>query len=163
MEAICLKYGWWGGENNKQDLGTWVMRNLDRMLKNITLQTKVCRVKAMVFPAVMYRCESWTTKNAEHQRIDAFKLWCWRRLLTVLWTARRSNQSILKEINNKGIWATIWNSLCLVAQSCLTLCDPPWTVACQVPLSMGLLQARILEWAAMPSSRGSSEPRDRIV
>ena len=67
--------------------------------RDITLPTKVHLVKAMVFPVVMYGCESWTVKKAEHQRIDAFELWCWRRLLTVPWTARRSNQSILKEIN----------------------------------------------------------------
>ena len=76
------------------------MRNIDTVLKsrNITSPTKVHIVKAMVFPAVMYGCESWTVKKAEHQRIDAFKLWCWRRLLRVPWTARRSNQSMLKEI-----------------------------------------------------------------
>ena len=67
--------------------------------RDITLSTKVCLVKAMVFPVVMYGCESWTVKKAECQRIDAFELWCWRRLLTVPWTARRSNQSILKEIS----------------------------------------------------------------
>ena len=77
------------------------MTNLDRILKSkdITLPTKICLVKAMVFPIVMYGCESWIIKKAEHWRIDAFELWCWRRLLRVLWTARRSNQSILKEIN----------------------------------------------------------------
>ena len=77
------------------------MTNLDSMLKNrgITLPTKVRLVKAMVFLVVMYGCESWTIKKAEHQRIDAFELWCWRRLLRVPWTASRSNQSILKEIN----------------------------------------------------------------
>ena len=77
------------------------MTNLDGILKSrdITLSTKVRVVKAMVFPVVMYGCESWTMKNAECWRIDAFELWCWRRLLTVPWTARRSNQSILKEIN----------------------------------------------------------------
>ena len=77
------------------------MTNLDSMLKSrdITLPTKVHLVKAMVFPVVMYGCESWTIKKAECQRIDAFKLWCWRRLLRVPWTARRSNQSILKEIS----------------------------------------------------------------
>ena len=76
-----------------------VMTNLDSILKSrdITLPTKVRLVKAMVFPVVMYECESWTIKKAEHQRIDAFELWCWRRLLRVPWTARRSNQSILKE------------------------------------------------------------------
>ena len=77
------------------------MTNLDSILKSrdITLPTKVCLVKAMVFPLVMYGCESWTIKKAEHWRIDAFELWCWRRLLRVTWTARRSNQSILKEIS----------------------------------------------------------------
>ena len=75
-----------------------VMTNLDSILKSrdITLSTKVCLVKAMVFPLVMYGCESWTIKKAECQRIDAFELWCWRRLLRVPWTARRSNQSILR-------------------------------------------------------------------
>ena len=77
------------------------MTNLDSLLKsrNITVLTKVHLVKAMVFLVVMYGCESWTRKNAEHQRIDAFELWCWRRLLRVPWTARRFNQSILKEIS----------------------------------------------------------------
>ena len=77
------------------------MTNLDSILKSrdITLPTKVCLVKAMVFPVVMYGCERWTVKRAEHQRIDPFELWCWRRLLRVPWTARRSNQSILKEIS----------------------------------------------------------------
>ena len=77
------------------------MTNLDSILKSrdITLSIKVCLVKAMVFPVVMYGCESWTIKKAEHQRIDDFELWCWRRLLRVPWTARRSNQSILKEIS----------------------------------------------------------------
>ena len=82
-------------------LGRKVMSNLDSIFKNrdITLPTKVCLVKAMVFPVVMYGCESWTVKKAERQRIDAFELWCWRRLLRVPWTARRSNQSIVKEIS----------------------------------------------------------------
>ena len=82
-------------------LGRKAMTNLDSILKSrdTTLPTKVCLVKAMVFPVVMYGCESWTIKKAEHQRIDAFELWCWRSLLRVPWTARRSNQSILKEIN----------------------------------------------------------------
>ena len=77
------------------------MTNLDSILKSrdITLSTKVCLIKAMVFPVVMYGCESWTIKKAERWRIDAFELWCWRKLLRVPWTARRSNQSILKEIN----------------------------------------------------------------
>ena len=82
-------------------LGRKVMTNLDSIFKSrdITLPTKVRLVKAIVFPVVMYGCESWTVKKAERRRIDAFKLWCWRRLLRVPWTARRSNQSILKEIS----------------------------------------------------------------
>ena len=81
--------------------GRKAMTNLDSMLnsRDITLPTKVCLVKAMVFPVVMYGCESWTVKTAERRRIDAFELWCWRRLLRVPWTAKRSNQSILKEIS----------------------------------------------------------------
>ena len=80
-------------------LGRKAMTNLDSILKSrdITLPTKICLIKVMVFPVVMYGCESWTIKKGECQRIDAFKLWCWRRLLRVPWTARRSNQSILKE------------------------------------------------------------------
>ena len=84
-------------------LAPWkkIYDQLDNILKSrdISLPTKVCLVKAMVFPVVMYRCESWTIKKAEHRRIDAFELWCWRRLLRVPWTARRSNQSILKEVS----------------------------------------------------------------
>ena len=82
-------------------LGRKVMTNLDSILKSraIILPTKVHLIKAMVFPVVMYGCESWTIKKAEYRRIDAFELWCWRRLLRVPWTARRSNQSILKEIS----------------------------------------------------------------
>ena len=82
-------------------LGRKLMTNLESILKSraITLPTKVCLVKAVVFPVVLYGCESWTVKKAEHRRIDAFELWCWRRLLRVPWTARRSNQSILKEIS----------------------------------------------------------------
>ena len=82
-------------------LGRKVMTNLDSILKSrdITFPTNVCIVKVMVFPVVTYGCESWTIKKAERRRIDAFELWCWRRLLRVPWTARRSNQSILKEIN----------------------------------------------------------------
>ena len=82
-------------------LGRKIITNLDSILKSrgITLSTKLCLVKAMAFPVVIYGCESWTLKKAEHRRIDAFELWCWRRLLRVPWTARRSNQSILKEIS----------------------------------------------------------------
>ena len=85
-------------------LGRKVMTKLDSILKSrdITLPTKVCLVKVMVFPAVMYGCESWTIKNAEHQRTDAFELWCWRRLLRVPWTSGRSNLSILREISSEN-------------------------------------------------------------
>ena len=84
-------------------LGRKVVTNLDSILKSrdITLPTKVSLVKAMVFPVVMYGCKLWTVKKTEHQRIDAFELWCWRRLLRVHWTAKRSNQSILKEISSE--------------------------------------------------------------
>ena len=108
---------WWGskitadGDCNHEVkrhllLGRKVMPNLDSILKSrdITLPTKVRLVKAMVFPLVMYECESWTVKKSECQRIDAFELWCWRRLLRVPWTARRSNQSILKEISLSVHW-----------------------------------------------------------
>ena len=96
-------------------LGSRAMTNLDSILKSrdITLPTKVQIVKAMVFPVVMFRCESWTIKKAERWRIDAFELWCWRRLLKVPWTARRSNQSILKEVNPEYSledWRSSWSS-----------------------------------------------------
>ena len=94
-------------------LGRKVMTNLDSIFKSrdITLLTKVCLVKAMVFPVVMCGCESWTIKKAKHQRIDAFELWCWRRLLRVPWTTRRSNQSNLKEISpDWKNWCWNWNS-----------------------------------------------------
>ena len=99
-------------------LGRKVMTNLDSILKSrdITLPTKVHLVKAMVFPVVMYGCESWTIKKAECWKIDAFELWCWRRLLRVPWTARRSNQSILKEISpgcSLEEWCWSWNSTTL--------------------------------------------------
>ena len=92
---------WWRICLLVQGIGRKVMTNLDSILKSrdITLPTKVCVVKAMFFPVVMYGCESWTIKKAEHWRIDAFEQWSWRRLLRVAWTARRSNQSILKEIS----------------------------------------------------------------
>ena len=110
METVRLYFG---GSNITADgdcsheikrcllLGRKVMTNLDSILKSrdITLPTKVCLAKAMVFPVVGYGCESWTIKKAERQRIDAFELWCWRRLLRVPWTARRSSQSILEEIS----------------------------------------------------------------
>ena len=98
-EAMKLKYSCFFTANFEKCRKTF--RNLDSILKSrdITLPTKVCLVKAMVFPVVMYGCESWSIKKAEHQRIDAFELWCWIRLLRVPWTARRLNQSILREIN----------------------------------------------------------------
>ena len=96
--------------SQSQYVGNYVkaMTNLDSVLKNrdISLLTKVCIVKAMVFPVIVQECESWTTKKAEHQRTDAFELWCWSRLLRVPWTARKSNQSILKEINTEFIGRT---------------------------------------------------------
>ena len=108
------------------------MTNLDSLLKSrdITLPTKVCLVKAMVFPVVMYGCESWTIKKAECQRIDAFELWCWRRLLRVPWTTQRSNQSILKEISSGCSlkdWCWSWNSN-ILATWCkeLTHLKRPW-------------------------------------
>ena len=87
-------------------LGRKAITNLDSILKSrdVTLPTKVCLVKAMVFPVVMYGCENWTIKKAEHRRTDAFEPWCWRRLLRVPWTARRSDQSILKEISLSIHW-----------------------------------------------------------
>ena len=138
--------------------GTLKSLLLDSIFKSrdITLPTKVRLVKAMVFPVVMYGCESWTVKKAEHQRIDAFELWCWRRLLRVPWTARRFNHSILKEISP----GCSLESESELAQSCLTLCNP---MDCSPPGSSvhGILQARILEWVAISFARGSSHPRDR--
>ena len=117
----------------KRRLLLWrkVMTNLDSILRNrdITLLTKVHLVKAMVFPVVMYGCESWTVKKAKRQRIDAFELWCWRRLLRVPWTARRSNQSILKEISPWGSldWCWGWNSNTLATWCAeLTHLRRPW-------------------------------------
>ena len=96
--AVAHLKGFWKPNFNMK---VWAKTNLDSMLKSrdIVLLTKVCLVKAMVFPVVMYGCESWIIKKIEHQRIDAFEPWCWGRLLRVPWTARRSNQSILKEIS----------------------------------------------------------------
>ena len=114
-------------------LGRKAMTNLENILKSrdIILPTKIHLVKAMVFPVVMYGCESWTTKKAEHQRIDAFELWCWRRLLRFPWTARRSNQSILKEISLEYIhwkdWCWCWNSNTLATWwEELTHWESPW-------------------------------------
>ena len=115
QEIWVLSLGW----EDHLLLGRKAMTNLDSVLKSrgITLPTKVCLVKAMVFPVVMYGCESWIKKKAEHQRIDAFELWCWRRLLRVPWTTRRSSQSILKEIILNIYWkdwCRNWNSNTLV-------------------------------------------------
>ena len=119
LQSYHLKANRWGNNGNREKLyftadgdcsheikrhlllGRKVMTNLDSILKNrdITLPTKVCLIKAVVFPVVMYGCESWTIKKAECIKIDVLELWCWRRLWIVLWTARRSNQSILKEIS----------------------------------------------------------------
>ena len=107
-----------------------VMANLESLLKSrdITLPTKVCLIKAMVFPVVMYGCESWTVKKVECQGTDAFDLWCWRRLLRLLWTARRSNQSILKEINPDIHWKNWCWSSNILATWCeeLTHWKRPW-------------------------------------
>ena len=132
---------------------TWkVMTNLDSILKSkdITLSRKVRLVKAMVFPVVMCGCESWTIKKAECRSIDAFEPWCWRRLLRIPCTARRSNQSILKEKRKKESEVT---------QSCPTLCDP---MDCSPPGSSvhGIIQARVLEWGAISFSRGTSRPQN---
>ena len=151
-------------------LGRKVMTNLDSIFKSrdITLPTKVHLVKATVFPIVMYGSESWTIKKAEHRRINAFELWCWRRLLRILWTAKRSNQSILKEISPEysleGLmlklklqyfwppdaknWLIWKDPSSEVAQSCLTLCNP---MDCSLPGSsvQGIFQARVLEWVAI--------------
>ena len=112
VETVSFRFYFWGSTITTDGdcsheikrhllLGRKVMTNLDSIFKSrdITLPTKVRLVKAMVFPVVVYGCESWTVKKAERQRIGAFELWCWRRLLTVPWPARRSNQSILKEVN----------------------------------------------------------------
>ena len=102
VHGVAKSWTWLSHEIKRHLLlGRKVMTNLDSILKrrDLTLPTKVCLVKAMVFPVVMYRCESWTVKKAKRQRIDALELWCWRRLLRVPWTPRRSNQSILKKIS----------------------------------------------------------------
>ena len=119
------------------------MTNPDSALKSgdIILPAKVCIVKAMVFPVVTYECESWTIKKAECQRTDSFKLWCWRRLLRVPWTTRRSNQSILKESESHSV-----------------VSDSLWPHDYTVH---GILQARSLEWVAFPFSKGSSQSRDQ--
>ena len=120
-------------------LGRKAMTNLDSILKSrdITLPTKVHLVKAMDFPVVMYGCESWIIKKAEHRRIDAFELWCWIRLLRVPWTARRFNQSILKEISPAYSLEGLVLKLLVKSLSSVWLFAIPWTVAYQTPPSMG--------------------------
>ena len=127
-------------------LGRKIMTNLDSILRSrdITLSTKVHLVKAIVFPVVMYRCESWTIKKAECRRIDAFELWCWRRLLKAPWTARRSNQSILKEISPEY-------SLLPLLLSCFShvrVCVTPETSVHQALPSLGF--SRKEHWSGLP-------------
>ena len=161
-------------------LGRKAMMNLDSILKSrdITLLTKVCTLKAMVFSVVMYGCENWTVKKAQHQRIDASELWCWRRLLRVPWTARSSTQSILKEITPEysleGLMLKLQyfghlmgraNSLekTLMLEKTESKRVSRWKSLSHVWLFVtvhGVLQARILEWVAFPFSRGSSQLRD---
>ena len=163
-------------------LGTKVMTNLDSILKSrdITLSTKVRLVKAMVFPVVMYGCESWMVKKAEHRRIDAFELWCWRRLLRVPWSARKSNQSILKEIS-PGVhwkdWCWSWNSSTL-ATSCeeLTHLKRPWCwerlrageegndITDSLDMNLGKLQELVMDrkaWRAVVHGVAKSQTRLR--
>ena len=123
-------------------LGPWKKsyEQLDNILKSrdITLPTKVCLVKAMVFPVVMYGCESWTIKKAEHQRIDAFELWCWKRFLRVPWTARRSNQSILKAISPEYSLAGLMMKLKLQSLGHLM----QTTDSFEKPLMLGKIEGR---------------------
>ena len=124
--------------------------------RDITLLTKVCIVKAIVFPVITYGCENLTIKKVEHQRTDAFELWCWGRLLRVPWTSRRSNQSILREINPEYSLEGLMLKLKVkVTQSFRTLRNPMDYIV------HGILQARILEWVVFPFSRGSSQTRDQ--
>ena len=124
--------------------------------RDITLLTKVCIFKAIVFPVITYGCENLTIKKVEHQRTDAFELWCWRRLLRVPWTSRRSNQSILREINPEYSLEGLMLKLKVkVTQSFRTLRNPMDYIVHEI------LQARILEWVVFPFSRGSSQTRDQ--
>ena len=157
------------------------MTNLDSIFKSrdITLPTKVCIVKAVVFPVVTYGCESWTIKKAEHQRIGAFELWCWRRLLRVPWTARRSNQSILKEISPGCSLEVLMLKLKLQYFGHLMVRADSFEKTLmlgkiegrrrrerqnytknQLSSVHGIFQARILLWVPISSSRGFSPPRD---
>ena len=143
-------------------LGRKVMTNLDSILKSrdITLLTKVRLVKAMVFPVVMYGCESWTIKKAEHWRIDAFELWCWRRLLKVPWTERRSNQSILKEIRPE--YSLEWLVLKLKFQSFGHLMQ--WTNSLKKTLMLGKIEGRRRkEWQKMRWLDGITDSMDMTL
>ena len=136
-------------------LGRKVITNLDSIFKSrdITLPTKFRLVKVMIFPVVMYGCESWTVKKPECRRIDAFELWCWRRLLSVPWTARRSNQSILKEISPGCSLEVKMRSL-----SRVRLFPTPWTVAHQAPPSMGFSRQEYWSGLPFPSPGDLSDP-----
>ena len=129
----------------------------------------------MVLPVVMYRCKSWTIKKAEQQKIDAFKLWCWRRFLRVSWTTRRSNQSILKESNSKYSWEGLMLKLqyfeqlmqraaaaAKSLQLCPTLCDPIDSSPPGSPIP-GILQARVLEWVAIAFSLQRADSLEKIL
>ena len=134
------------------------MTNLDSILKSrdITLLTNVHIVKAMIFPVVMYRCESWTIKKAEHQRIDAFKLWCWGRLLRVPWTKRRSNQSILKESSPKYALEGLMLKLKLQSFGYLM-----WrTDSLEKTLMLGKIEGRRSGWQRMRWLDGITDPMD---
>ena len=130
-------------------LGRKVMTNLDSILKSrdITLPAKVCLVNAMVFPVVMYGCESWTIKKAEHRRIDAFEPWCWRRLLRVPWTARRSNQSILKEISPECSLEELMLKLKLQYFGYLMR----RTDSFEKTMMLGTIEGRMRSWMASPT------------
>ena len=133
-------------------LGRKVMTNRDSILKSrdITLPTNVCLVKATVFPVVMCGCESWTIKKADYQRIDAFELWCWRRLLRVPWTARRSNQSILKEISlNIGIFRRNLEGLMLKLKLQYFVYLMRRTDSLEKTLKLGKIQGKRREWQRM--------------
>ena len=139
-------------------IGRKAMTNLDSILKSrgITLPTKVHLVKAVVFPVIMYGCETWTIKKAEHQRIDAFELWCWRRLLKVPWTARRSNQSILKEISPE--YSLEEPMLKLKLQY---FCHLMWrTDSLEKNLILGKIKGRRRGWQRMRWSDGITDSMD---